>query len=794
MNSKFTEKAQKVLSLAHSEAEKLGHTYIGTEHLLYSLVSEENSLAYMVLTRAGVDKDKIENLIKDFCGKGVKTNLSAEDMTPRFKRVIEAANDTSKKYDAKKIGTEHLLASLIEEKDSVAFKILVYLSSDLPSLKDEVYTLLRASEVKGKRVDKEKSKRSMLLKYGKNMTAISQSFDPLIGRDAEIDRLIRVLARKTKNNPCLIGEAGVGKTAIVEGLAQRIAQKNVPPALFGKELISVDLTAMIAGAKYRGDFEERIMAITEEAADDPNVILFVDEIHTIVGAGAAEGAIDAANILKPRLARGEIQLIGATTNSEYRKYIEKDAALERRFQPIRVEEPSSEATVNILKGIKSRYEEHHGIVIDDGAIDAAVKLSERYINDRHMPDKAIDLIDEACAKCVIESRANGTKSQKLGEKIKQILKDKETAVRDMDFERAAGLRELELVYRSELRELAEDGEDLETPIHLTEKEVESVVSELLGTEIAVPQEKENYAALKEKLLEDVVGQEHAIDTLCEAIVRNRIGMTEREKPLGVFLFVGESGVGKTALARSLAVALFGSERFLVRYDMSEFSESNSISKFIGSSPGYVGYDDGSSVLERVRQNPYSVVLFDEIEKASAEVRNLFLQIADYGKITDSHGREISFNNTYIILTSNALSKRGVKEIGFSKSTDTKKENKIPPDLFTTEFIGRIDEIIYFSSLSLSALNKITSKVISELSKRINKFGVELSVESEAIDFIARKGLLQGGVRNIMSFVKQNIENKVAIMISKNECEREDLMKVSLQDDGVMIKINKKSFK
>ena len=794
MNSKFTEKAQKVLSLAHSEAEKFGHTYIGTEHLLYSFVSEENSLAYMVLTRAGVDKSKIEGLIKEFCGKGIKTNLTAEDMTPRFKRVIEVASNISKKYDARRIGTEHLLASLIEEKDSVAFKILVYLCGDLPSLKDEVNTLLRASELKGKRPDKEKSKRSTLLKYGKNMTAASQNFDPLIGRDTEIDRLIRVLARKTKNNPCLIGEAGVGKTAIVEGLAKRIAEKNVPPALFGKELICVDLTAMIAGAKYRGDFEERIMAITEEAAEDSNVILFIDEIHTIVGAGAAEGAIDAANILKPRLARGEIQLIGATTNSEYRKYIEKDAALERRFQPIRVNEPSPEATVDILKGIKARYEEHHGIIIDDGAIDAAVKLSERYINDRHMPDKAIDLIDEACAKCVIESRVNGTKSQKLGEKIKQILKDKETAVRDMDFERAAGLRELELVYRSELRELTEEGRDIEPQIHLTKKEVESVVSELLGTEIAVPQEKENYAALKEKLLDDVMGQEHAVGALCEAIVRNRIGMTEKERPLGVFLFVGESGVGKTALARSLAVALFGSERFLVRYDMSEFSESNSISKFIGSSPGYVGYDDGSSVLERVRQNPYSVVLFDEIEKASAEVRNLFLQIADYGKITDSHGREISFNNTYIILTSNALSKRGVKEIGFSKSTETKKENKIPPDLFTTEFIGRIDEIIYFSSLSLSALNKITSKVISELSKRINKFGVELSVESEAIDFIARKGLLQGGVRNIMSFVKQNIENKVAIMISKNECEREDLIKIFMHDDSVMVKVNEKTFK
>ncbi len=789
--SKFTEKAERALEFARESAEKFGHTYIGSEHILYALSSDEHTLSAVVLARAGISASRIETLIIELCGKGAKSKLGADELTPSAKRIIEGAYAVARKYDSKKTGTEHLLAALLEERESVAGKMLIALDTDVFSLKDEVLTLLRASDSKIPK-SSEKSKHPSLTKFGKNLTSLADGFDPLIGRDAEIDRLIRVLTRKNKNNPCLVGEAGVGKTAIVEGLAARIAKRDVPPSLYGKEIISVDLTSMIAGAKYRGDFEERIIAITEEAASDKNIILFIDEIHTIVGAGAAEGAIDAANILKPKLARAEIQLIGATTFSEYRKYIEKDSALERRFQPIEVREPTTEGTVEILRGIKKSYEEHHGIVIEDNALVAAAELSARYINDRHMPDKAIDLLDEASAKCALEFKVINEDVKNIDEKIRQIQADKEDAVSNLDFELAVGLRDLELLYKAELRRICDTDKREASKPHLSESMIKTVVSEIVGAEIKG--DANELFHLGERLRSEVLGQNEAISILTEAIIRNRIDIGAKDRPLGIFMFVGESGVGKTALAEALAKELFGDKRFLIRYDMSEFSEQSSVAKFIGSAPGYVGYDDGSSVLERVRRMPYSVVLFDEIEKASGEVRNLFLQIADYGKITDSHGREISFKNTYIILTSNAPSKSGIKEIGFSTSSENKAGYKSLTDLFTTEFIGRIDEIICFSSLSLTALKEITEKIISELSKRLNRFGVEIAVESDAIDFIARKGLLSGGVRNILSFVKQNIENKAAIMISKNECEREDLIKVSLKDQSVINKVIKKSFK
>ena len=791
MNSKFTEKAEKALSFAHSSAESYGHTYIGTEHLLLALVHEENSLASLVLSRSGLTKARIDSLMKDFCGHGTKSTLSAEDMTPRLRHSIEAAHDICKKYESRRIGTEHLLAALLEEKESVSMKMLVCLGTDIIGVKDEVYTLLRASDMRARKSDgKEKPKRQNLTKYGKNLTLIAESFDPLIGRDKEIERLIRVLARKTKNNPCLIGEAGVGKTAIVEGLALRIAQRNVPPSLFGKEIISVDLTSMIAGAKYRGDFEERIMAITEEAASDPDVILFIDEIHTIVGAGAAEGAIDAANILKPKLARAEIQLIGATTKSEYRKYIEKDSALERRFQPISVSEPGLEATVEILKGIKSRYEEHHGIVIKDEALSAAVKLAQRYINDRRMPDKAIDLLDEACSKCVLETRSSNIKSKKIGEKLKQIAKEKEEAVCNLDFDRATGLRDLELLYRSELRENEHCGSD-GYKAKLDISHVEDVVSELVGARISLSSE-DDFGELKDKLLSEIVGQNEAVLSLCEGIVRNKIGITGTDRPLGIFMFVGESGVGKTALATALAASLFGDERFLIRYDMSEFSESSSTSKFIGSSPGYVGYDDGSTVLERVRQSPYSVVLFDEIEKACREVQNLFLQIADYGKITDSHGREVSFKNTYIILTSNAIGGKARGGIGFASNKEDFDKHSALGEYFSTEFLSRIDEVIRFSPIERADLCTITRKVLCELEKRLSRFNLTLFVKDDAVDFIASRGRSKGAVRNILSFIKQHIESKLAMMISRGECEKEDKVELSFSGGELAFNVKKRA--
>ncbi len=778
--SKFTKKAEEALRLARTSAEDFGHTYLGSEHLLFALISDEYSLSGMILTRSGVNAKKIEDLIREFCGVGEKTMLSANDITPKAKHIIEASNSVLKKYNGKSIGTEHLLAALLEEKDSVAMKMLNYADADIVGIKDEVHTLLRAGDIRSKSCEKEeKNKYPSLAKYGKNLTAAAEKFDPLIGRDAEINRVIRVLTRKNKNNPCLIGEAGVGKTAIVEGLAARIARGDVPISLYGKEIISVDLTSAIAGAKYRGDFEERITAIINEASASENIILFIDEIHTIVGAGAAEGAIDAANILKPKLARAEIQLIGATTFEEYRRYIEKDTALERRFQPIVINEPDTEETVEILKGIKKRYEEHHGILINDKELALTAELAERYIHDRHMPDKAIDLLDEASAKCALEAKITNENIKNIDDKIKQIIKNKEEAICRLDFDTAAGLRELELLYKSELRRISDADKRSSALPTLKAEHIVTVAEELIGTNI---NRKIEPHELGELLSENIVGQDEAIKELSYAVIRNSIGINEKNRPLGVFLFVGSSGVGKTALARELTRALFGNERFLIRYDMSEFSESSSVSKFIGSAPGYVGYDDGKSVLERVRRCPYSVVLLDEFEKACSEVKNLFLQILDTGVITDSHGREISFKNTYIILTANVNHKRTESSgIGFLGAKRDELSESLLEELFSEELLGRMDRIIPFRPLSLSDLIKITERELARLKERAANLGVVLSVTKEAVELIARHGLSKKGVRNIFSFIKSEIENRIAMKIAEEELKSGDILSVTKKD-------------
>lgn len=787
--SKFTEKAEKALANARASAENLGHTYIGSEHLLLALSSDECSLSSMLLSRCGVNTKRIEELIRELCGVGAKSTLTASDITPRARRILENAQATAKKYESKSIGTEHLLAAIIDEKDSVAFKILSRSDADIIGIKDEVHTLLRASDIRACKNEKsEKRKLSNLIKYGKNLTAIASSFDPLVGRDSEIDRLIRILTRKTKNNPCLVGEAGVGKTAIVEGLAARIARGEIPPALYGKEIISVNLTSMVAGAKYRGDFEERITAITEEAASDDGVILFIDEIHTIVGAGAAEGAIDAANILKPKLARGELQLIGATTFDEYRRYIEKDSALERRFQQVAVKEPDVRETVEILRGIKKRYEEHHGIYIDDGALVAAAELSNRYIPERHMPDKAIDVLDEACAKCALESSEKSKNVKIIDEKIKQISKDKESAICRLDFDYANKLRDMELVYRSELKRATENKKSATSRTLLTKSHVTSVLEELVGTNIESVCDIKN---IRNALSQKVIGQGSAIAALSEAIVRNSLGLTRESRPLGVFLFVGDSGLGKTELAKELARALFGDERFLIRYDMSEFSESSSVAKFIGSAPGYVGYDDGKSVLERVRRAPYSVVLFDEFEKACADVRNLFLQIADRGIITDSHGREISFKNTYVILTANVKLDCKGKEIGFC--IDKSRTDAVYASLqkiFSQELLGRIDKVIPFNKLSTEDLISITERQAELFNAQISKLNISVQFSDEAKEFIAKKGLLRGGVRNILSFINQNVESALAVKIASGELDGCNRITVGVNESGIMIESEK----
>ncbi|MBR2465720.1 MAG: ATP-dependent Clp protease ATP-binding subunit [Clostridia bacterium] len=788
--NKFTEKAEKALSFARIKAEELGHTYMGSEHLLLALLSDEYSLSAMILTRSGVKPSKIEELIREFCGVGTRTKLGASDMTPMAKRILEGAYSVSKKYGSTSVGTEHILAALLDEKDSVAVKMLNYIDADNVGIKDEVHTLLRASDSKSKKSEKdERQKTPFLSKYGKNLTESSVKFDPLIGRDKEIDRLIRVLTRKNKNNPCLIGEAGVGKTAIVEGLAARIASGDVPLPLFGKEIFSVDLTSMVAGAKYRGDFEERINAIAEEAAKNENIILFIDEIHTIVGAGAAEGAIDAANILKPKLARREIRLIGATTLEEYKKYIEKDSALERRFQPIVIKEPGVKETEMILRGIKARYEEHHGILIDDSAIVAASELSDRYIHDRHMPDKAIDLLDEACAKCAMECNLNSQKIKNIDKKIKQIKKDKEEAVQRLDFDAASGFRDLELIYKSELRGAVEAEESVIKTLRLKRADVVAVTEEIIGVKL----EGESFSdigSLRCVLSENIIGQDDAVRALSESVVRNSIGIKRDEKPLGVFLFVGASGVGKTALASELARALFGDAKYLIRYDMSEFSESSSVSKFVGSAPGYVGYDDGRSVLERVRRNPYSVVLLDEFEKACREVKNLFLQIADRGTVTDSHGREISFKNTYIILTANTESSVKCSNIGFTSTTDIRREN-IAKDLLGDELLGRMDRVIFFPRPSGESLVKIAKRALSDLTSALGEFGIGLQMSEAAVEFIASNGAAHGGVRNIYSYIKHEIEGKLAEKIAGGEIAEKDTVRCEYSsENGISLSVKK----
>ncbi len=787
--SRFTRKAEEALKLARTSAEGFGHTYLGSEHLLLALISDEYSLSGMILNRSGVNSKKIEDLIREFCGEGEKTVLGADDITPRAKRIIENSNSVLKKYNGKSIGTEHLLASLLEEKDSVAMKMLNYSDADIVGVRDEVHTLLRAGDLKNKHGEKEeKNKLPNLTKYGKNLTASAQKFDPLIGRDAEINRLIRVLTRKNKNNPCLIGEAGVGKTAIVEGLAARIAKGDVPISLYGKEIISVDLTSAIAGAKYRGDFEERITAIIAEASSNENIILFIDEIHTIVGAGAAEGAIDAANILKPKLARAEIQLIGATTFDEYRKYIEKDAALERRFQPIVISEPDKDETVRILEGIKKRYEDHHGIRINNSELKLAAELSERYIHDRYMPDKAIDLLDEAAAKCALEAKVSNENIKNIDEKIKQIVKNKEEAVVRLDFDAAAGLRELELLYKSELRRASDADKRNSAVPTLKPEHIIAVAEELIGTKINRGGE---LSELGNVLSESIIGQNEAVRALSEAVIRNSVGINQKNRPLGVFLFAGASGVGKTALARELARALFGSEKFLIRYDMSEFSESSSVAKFIGSAPGYVGYDDGKSVLERIRRCPYSVVLLDEFEKACREVKNLFLQIADTGVISDSHGREISFRNTYVILTANvSQSKMENSSIGFLGSARDTLSEMMLSEALGDELLGRMDRIILFKPLSLPDLIKITEKELHRLKERIVALGINIEVSEEAVLLIAKCGISKKGVRSIFSFIKSELENRIAMKIADGDVKKGESLSVEIENEKLSLKIKK----
>ena len=816
MTYKFTNSANRAIEFASQIAMKLGHNYIGTEHILYGLAQEENGVASKVLQNQDITNEKIEEEIDELVGREEKTGQII-DFTPRSKRIIELAFLEARKLGYHYIGTEHLLMGILREGDSIASRILNNLNVDIPKLYNEIIKVINEGENYTPGSDstskEEKSNYSRgsyrqtttLNQFGEDLTKKAQEgkLDPVIGRMEEIQRVVQILSRRTKNNPCLIGEPGVGKTAVVEGLAQKIFSGDVPEILKNKRVVSLDISGMVAGAKYRGDFEERIKKALNEVKKAGDVILFIDEIHTIVGAGAAEGAIDAANILKPLLARGEIQLIGATTLNEYRKYIEKDSALERRFSPVTVDEPTEAETLEILKGIRDKYEAHHNVKITDEAINSAVSLSVRYINDRYLPDKAIDLIDEAASRARLKTYTEPDSLKKLQEQIEEKRKDKEEAVRNQKFEKAATLRDEEksLKEKFEKEEAKWKNKNTKSVTNITEENIAEVVSNWTGIPAKKITEDENKKLknLEKSLHERVIGQDEAVEAVAKAIRRGRVGLKDPKRPIGSFLFLGPTGVGKTELSKALAESLFGDENAMIRVDMSEYMEPHSVSKLIGSPPGYVGFDDGGQLTEKIRRKPYSVILFDEIEKAHPDVMNLMLQILEDGRLTDSQGRTVDFKNTVIIMTSN-LGARVItdkKSLGFSKQEnddskkqyeETKKEVlEVVKKELRPEFINRIDEIIVFHKLSDDEIGKIIDIMLKEVINRLKVQKLLVEFEPSVKDLIASKGIDKNfGARPLRRTIQSLVEDKLADEILDGNIKKNKKAVVGVKDDTIVV--------
>ncbi len=769
MTNRFTQKAQNALNNALLAAKEFGHTYVGSEHLLVGLCAEEDGVAAKALLSKGVSKEKVMEMIEGNMGTGSPTNVSAADLTPRTKQIIEMSAYASTRYGHGYIGTEHLLLAILEESDCVANKILYALDVNAGELRKEIVSYLEGMEMgqtNPKRGAQSKAQKSQsqadikdcptLSSYGRDLTALAKGgkLDPIIGREEETDRVIQILARRTKNNPCLIGEPGVGKTAVVEGLAQRIADGNVPEMLLDKRVVTLDISSMIAGAKYRGEFEERLKNVMNEVAKRSEIILFIDEIHTLVGAGAAEGAMDAANILKPALSRGEMQLIGATTINEYRQNIEKDAALERRFQSVMVGEPTAEEAILILTGLRDKYEAHHKLKISDEAISAAVNLSKRYINDRYLPDKAIDLVDEAASRLRISSFTSPPDIKDLEKSAEELSRSKEEAIKAQNFEEAARLRDEEHALREKLTAEKEKWKSAreDTSLIVTKDHIAEIVTAWTGIPVKQleSEESKKLLHLDATLKARIIGQDKAVDAVAKAIRRGRMGLKDPKRPLGSFIFLGPTGVGKTELTKALAREMFGDENAMIRIDMSEYMEKHSVSKLIGSPPGYVGYDEGGQLTEKIRRKPYSVVLFDEIEKAHPDVFNIMLQILDDGILTDSQGRKVDFKNTVIIMTSNvgaaALTEK-TKSLGFLTSDSAENEKAAMEqnvmaalkNTFRPEFLNRLDEIIVFNRLTDADIQKIASLLLADLQKRIEALEVSITFDPSLVAFIAEKG-------------------------------------------------------
>ncbi len=802
----FTEKANRALNLAIAVASQLGHTYIGSEHLLFGLVAEGSGVAATLLEKKNITKEMITEKLEKTVGKGVPSHVTPADFTPRTKRILELSIAESRRLGHSYVGTEHILMAMVNEQDSYAVLFLQEFGQSPKQLYSECMTQMGGeigshadySAAGGNGKATPSAEHAALSKYGRDLTDYARQgkIDPVIGRQSEIERVIQILSRRTKNNPCLIGEPGVGKTAIAEGLAQKIVSGEVPETLKDKTIFSLDLTAMLAGAKYRGDFEERIKAALDEVAKDANVILFIDELHTIIGAGAAEGAVDAANILKPQLARGEIQIIGATTVEEYRKHIEKDAALERRFQPVTVAEPNEEDALQILFGLRDKYEAHHKIKIGDSALQAAVTLSARYISDRYLPDKAIDLVDEAASRVRLKTFTTPPDLKELEDRIKKTGEEKAAAVNTQDFEAAAKFRDeekrLQAEYEKTKQQWQEDHQHHNDEV--TAEDIAEIVSNWTGVPVRqlTEQESDRLLRMEEILHRRVIGQQEAVEAVSKAVRRGRVGLKDPNRPIGSFLFLGPTGVGKTELCKALAEALFGNENNMIRLDMSEYMEKHTVSRMVGSPPGYVGFDEGGQLTEKIRRNPYSVVLFDEIEKAHPDVFNILLQILEDGILTDAQGRRVNFKNAVIIMTSNIGAGKIIetKSLGFGDSTaQMKNDQEIKSDVmgelkkhFRPEFLNRIDDMIVFHKLVDADIQQIAAKMLDQLSERVKQLEIELMIDDAVVQEIAKQGYEPVyGARPLRRAITSQIEHKLSEYLLSGKVKAGDRVTLSFVD-------------